>query len=63
MRIPKKQLLNWKSLKEHSDLGLIAEETGLHRNTVSNAFLKGSAEQSTIDAIEGFYKKRKKELA
>lgn len=63
MIIAKSKLNGWKSQKEQGDIEAIAEESGKHRNTISNAFTKGRASEEVIEAIDKFYKERKKQLA
>lgn len=59
MKMDPKILNRWKKLYSKGDIGKIAAESNIHRNTISAALSKGEvANFTTLDAIALYYKKK-----
>ena len=59
MQINDSTIRNWKKYLDHGDIGLISEESGISRQTISLAFNEGLANTTTIKAIKKFIDKKK----
>jgi hypothetical protein len=63
MQIEKKQLREWKLLKEQGDVTEIMRRAGnVSRVTISNALNKGTASVRVYEAILTFYNERKEQI-
>lgn len=63
MKIPNKILQSWKLTLKHGEIQTIHEETGIARNTVSNAINNGNCEEGTFEAIKAYFLCKKKKEA
>lgn len=61
MKVPKEILKTWGDLQDKGDFKNIAEESGVDRITVANAF-DGECSERTFNAINDYYAKKKARL-
>ncbi len=59
MKVDKKVMDSWKVQKEHGDIDLIADQSKIHRNTISAAFKYSDMTQETFDAIKKYFETKK----
>lgn len=55
IKIPQAIRRSWKSVLMHGEIEIIAEKTGISRNTISNAINNGNCEQETFEAIKIYF--------
>lgn len=63
MKIPKEILNAWKLDMIHGEIGVIHQETGISRNTISKAISSGNTSAETFEALKKYFKRKKKKIA
>jgi len=63
MKVPADIKKGWKELKQQNDIKTIAETSGFHRNTISEAINNGVCTMEVFAVIQSFYAKREKKIA
>lgn len=62
MEITKKELKEWKSIKDHGDFVKIAKASGIHVVTVQTSFKKRKCSIALYEAFTKFFAERKEEI-